>query len=44
MLSGLCPITGAMEQLAQAEVAVGGQRAHAELVGPGEGLIVMPLG
>jgi len=35
--------TAAVERT-QAEVAVGGQRAHPELVGPGEGLGVVPLG
>ena len=44
VLGGLCPVTAALEQLAEAEVAVGGQRAHLEFVGPGEGQIVMPFG
>ena len=44
VLGSLCPVTGAVEQLAQVEVAVGGQRAHLELIGPGEGLGVVPLG
>jgi len=44
VLGSRCPVTGAVEQLAEAEVAVGGQRAHPELVGPGEGLGVVPLG
>jgi hypothetical protein len=30
-------------ELAETKVAVGGERAHAELVGPGEGLAVMSL-
>jgi len=44
VLGGLCPVIGAVEQLAEAEVAVGSQRAHAEVVGPGEGLGVVPFG
>jgi hypothetical protein len=36
VLVSLCPITGAVEQLAEAKRTVGGERAHAELVGPGE--------
>src|SRR5262249_27103132 len=44
MLSGLWLVAGAAEQCAEAEVAVGGQRAHAEFAGPGEGLGIVPLG
>ena len=44
MLLCLRLLPSAPIELAKAEVAVGGQRAHPELVGPGEGLIVMPFG
>jgi hypothetical protein len=39
MLSGVWLVAGALEQLAEAEVAVGGQMEHAELFGTGEGLV-----
>ena len=41
---GLRRVTGSAIELAEAEVAVGDERAHAELVGPGEGLAVVLLG
>jgi len=44
VLDGLCPITGAIERLAQAQVAVGLQRTHLKFVGPGEGLGVVAPG
>src|SRR5262245_8607777 len=40
VLLGLPPVAGAAVEPAQAEVTVGGEGTHPELVGPGEGLAV----
>jgi hypothetical protein len=44
VLGSLCPVTGAVEQLAEAEATVGNERAHPEIVGPCEGLSMVRLG
>ena len=41
MLLGLRPVAGAAVELAEAEVAVGDEGAHAELGGEGQGLAVV---
>jgi hypothetical protein len=44
MLPRLCLVAGALVELAEAEVAVGDERAHAEFGGQRERLTVVPFG
>jgi hypothetical protein len=44
MLLGLLPLAKAAVQLAEAEVTMGGEWAHPELIGPDESLAVVRLG
>ena len=43
MLARLLPLAGAPVELAEAEVAVGDERAHAQLLGQGQGLAIVRL-